>query len=106
MISLTYKRSPAKLSEARDSKTELFSASDPSHGTGKWRLIPAMAMASVAAGADGLMIEVHPNPDHALSDGAQSLTLENFANLMPQLRGVAAAIGRTIGAQEPAISGG
>lgn len=78
---------------------------DPSHGTGKWRLIPAMAMAAVAAGADGLMIEVHPNPDHALSDGGQSLTFENFASLMPQLRGVAAAVGRTIGAQEPAISG-
>jgi 3-deoxy-7-phosphoheptulonate synthase len=67
---------------------------DPSHGTGKWYLVPAMAMAAVASGADGLMIEVHPNPDHAKSDGAQSLTFENFAALMPQLRAVAHAVGR------------
>jgi 3-deoxy-7-phosphoheptulonate synthase len=67
---------------------------DPSHGTGKWYLVAPLALASLAAGADGLIIEVHPNPDHAYSDGAQSLTCENFATLMPQLAAVAAAIGR------------
>ena len=69
---------------------------DPSHGTGKWRLIPAMSMAAVAAGADGLMIEVHPNPDHARSDGAQSLTFENFNALIPRLQDIAHAISRTV----------
>jgi 3-deoxy-7-phosphoheptulonate synthase len=67
---------------------------DPSHGTGKWYLVAPLALAALAAGADGLIIEVHPNPDHAYSDGAQSLTFENFAALMPQLAAVAAAIGR------------
>ena len=55
---------------------------DPSHGTGKWYLVSPVACASVAAGADGLIIEVHPNPDTAMSDGAQSLTFENFSILM------------------------
>lgn len=55
---------------------------DPSHGTGKWRMVKPMAMAAVAAGADGLMIEVHPDPAKALSDGPQSLTPENYQNLM------------------------
>jgi len=78
---------------------------DPSHGTGKWYLVPAMAMAAVASGADGLMIEVHPNPDHAKSDGAQSLTFENFAALMPQLRSVAKAVGRSFAEEvEPAYA--
>ena len=57
---------------------------DPSHGTGKWYLVPPMAMAAVAAGADGLMIEVHPNPDHARSDGAQSLTFDNFSRMFSE----------------------
>ncbi|MSQ12136.1 MAG: 3-deoxy-7-phosphoheptulonate synthase [Dehalococcoidia bacterium] len=65
---------------------------DPSHGTGKWYLVQPMAMASVAAGAHGLIIEVHPNPDQALSDGAQSLTFENFQKLMDNVRAVHAAI--------------
>ncbi|MBI3953760.1 MAG: 3-deoxy-7-phosphoheptulonate synthase [Chloroflexi bacterium] len=69
---------------------------DPSHGTGKWYLVTPMALAAVAAGADGLMIEVHPSPDHALSDGAQSLTFENFAALMLKVRPVAAAVGRRL----------
>ncbi|RLT35290.1 MAG: 3-deoxy-7-phosphoheptulonate synthase [Chloroflexi bacterium] len=68
--------------------------SDPSHGTGKWSLVKPMSMASLAVGADGLMIEVHPNPDHALSDGAQSLTPGNFAHLMRECAKVANAIGR------------
>ncbi|MDR7522436.1 MAG: 3-deoxy-7-phosphoheptulonate synthase, partial [Armatimonadota bacterium] len=67
---------------------------DPSHGTGKWRYVASMARAAVAAGADGLMIEVHPDPANALSDGPQSLTLENFTTLMASLRPVAAAVGR------------
>jgi len=69
---------------------------DPSHGTGKWYLIEPMAKASVASGADGLIIEVHPSPDHALSDGPQSLTFENYARLMDQVRLVANAVGRTV----------
>jgi 3-deoxy-7-phosphoheptulonate synthase len=70
--------------------------SDPSHGTGKWYLVKPMSMASLAVGADGLMIEVHPNPDHALSDGAQSLTPENFTALMREATSLCASIGRPI----------
>lgn len=67
---------------------------DPSHGTGEWDLVPAMAKASVAAGADGLLIEVHPRPDEALSDGPQSLKPDTFAELMKELKLIAKAIGR------------
>jgi len=69
---------------------------DPSHGTGRRDKVPAMARATVAAGGDGLLIEVHPNPDKALSDGAQSLFPEQFAQLMESLRIIAPAVGRTI----------
>jgi 3-deoxy-7-phosphoheptulonate synthase len=69
---------------------------DPSHGTGKWYLVAPLALAAVAAGADGLMIEVHPTPDAALKDGAQSLTFENFNQLMAQLISVANAVGRGV----------
>ena len=69
---------------------------DPSHGTGKWYLVAPMALAAVAAGADGLMIEVHPRPDSALKDGPQSLTFDNFQQLMSQLRPMAAAVGRSL----------
>ncbi len=69
---------------------------DPSHGTGKWGLVAPVARAAVAAGADGLMIEVHPNPDHALSDGAQSLTYESFTKMMRSVSGIAAAVERTL----------
>ena len=69
---------------------------DPSHGTGKWYLIEPMAKAATAVGADGLIIEVHPSPDHALSDGPQSLTFDNFDKLMGQVRQVAQAVGREI----------
>jgi 3-deoxy-7-phosphoheptulonate synthase len=62
---------------------------DPSHGTGKWSLVPAMARAGIAAGADGLIVEVHPNPSEALSDGPQSLTPENFEAAMKEVKGVA-----------------
>ena len=69
---------------------------DPSHGTGHTYLVPQMAAASVAAGADGLILEVHPNPECALSDGYQSLTFEQFADTMKLCRRVAVALGRTI----------
>jgi len=67
---------------------------DPSHGTGKWYLVAPLALAAVAAGADGLMVEVHPDPEAALKDGAQSLTFENFERLMSQVVGVAESVGR------------
>ncbi len=67
---------------------------DPSHGTGRRDKVAPMARAAVAAGADGLLIEVHPDPDHALSDGAQSLRPEQFQELMTQLRMIAPAVGR------------
>lgn len=70
---------------------------DPSHGTGIRSLVSPMAAASVAAGADGIMIEVHPKPEEAMSDGAQSLTVENFASLMAEVKPVASAIGKTLG---------
>jgi 3-deoxy-7-phosphoheptulonate synthase len=69
---------------------------DPSHGTGVSRYVPAMALAAVAAGADGLMVEMHPNPRAALSDGAQSLTPAQLQALMRQLRSLAPAVGREI----------
>jgi len=69
---------------------------DPSHGTGKSELVPAMAKAAVAAGADGLLIEVHPQPERALSDGPQSLRPEEFERMMRELKPVAEAVGRTL----------
>ncbi|MCX7852423.1 MAG: 3-deoxy-7-phosphoheptulonate synthase [Caldilineales bacterium] len=69
---------------------------DPSHGTGRWDAVPAMARAAIAAGADGLIIEVHPNPAEAISDGPQSLKPERFAALMRQLKRVAEAVDRTL----------
>jgi 3-deoxy-7-phosphoheptulonate synthase len=69
---------------------------DPSHATGRRDKVPAMARATVAAGGDGVLIEVHPNPDKALSDGAQSLFPEQFVTLMDTLRIIAPAVGRTI----------
>ena len=72
---------------------------DPSHGTGKWYLVTPVSLAAVAAGADGLMLEVHPNPDYAWSDGSQSLTVENFQKLMDQVRVVGSAVGRVVAPQ-------
>ncbi|HDL86571.1 MAG TPA: 3-deoxy-7-phosphoheptulonate synthase [Candidatus Acetothermia bacterium] len=69
---------------------------DPSHGTGKWELVEPVSRAAIAAGADGLIIEVHPHPEEALSDGAQSLRPERFAALMEHLRPIAAAVGREL----------
>ncbi|MGN0940363.1 MAG: 3-deoxy-7-phosphoheptulonate synthase [Selenomonadaceae bacterium] len=67
---------------------------DPSHGTGRWSMIQPMSRAAIAAGADGLIIEVHPHPDVALSDGDQSLKPEKFAELMKDVKKIAAVMGR------------
>ena len=77
---------------------------DPSHGTGHWHLIPAMSLAAVAAGADGLIIEVHNDPSHAMSDGAQSLKPERFRELMPQIGQIAAATGRRLAPVEEVVA--
>ena len=69
---------------------------DPSHGVGKWGLVSAMSNAAIAAGADGLIVEVHPNPEEAKSDGLQSLLPENFAKMMFDLKKIAKAVGREI----------
>src|SRR5690348_8087868 len=69
---------------------------DPSHGTGKRDYVPPMALAALAAGADGLLIEVHPDPDHALSDGAQSLDFVAFENLLVSLRRLGEPLARTV----------
>ena len=78
--------------------------SDPSHGTGHWYLVEPMSLASIAVGADGLMIEVHPNPDHALSDGAQSLTPANFAQLMDGIGKLGESIGRPLAETPQAVT--
>jgi 3-deoxy-7-phosphoheptulonate synthase len=69
---------------------------DPSHGTGKWYLVKPLAQAALAVGADGLIVEVHPSPDQALSDGPQSLTLANFSTMMDGLRQIAPAVDRVM----------
>ena len=69
---------------------------DPSHGTGRWQMVQPMARAAVAAGCDGLIIEVHPHPEVALSDGDQSLTPKNFNRLMEDLGKIAAVMERTV----------
>jgi 3-deoxy-7-phosphoheptulonate synthase len=74
--------------------THLPVIADPSHGTGKREYVLPMARASVAAGADGLLVEVHHDPDRALSDGAQTLRPDQFTELMQQVRAIAAAVGR------------
>jgi 3-deoxy-7-phosphoheptulonate synthase len=75
--------------------THLPVIADPSHGTGKRDYVLPMARAAIAAGADGLLVEVHPDPDHALSDGAQTLHPDQFREMMEQVRAVAGAVGRT-----------
>jgi 3-deoxy-7-phosphoheptulonate synthase len=69
---------------------------DPSHGTGRRDMVPAMARAAVAAGADGIIVEVHPNPDKALSDGAQTLFPDQFTQLVGELSLIAQAVGRSV----------
>ena len=76
--------------------THLPVFADPSHGVGKRNFVPAMALASVAAGADGLLMEMHPNPDKAMSDGAQSLFPQQLEDLIAQLRQLAPVVGRTV----------
>jgi 3-deoxy-7-phosphoheptulonate synthase len=78
-------------------KTHLPVVMDPSHGTGHTHLVTAMARASIAAGADGLIIEVHPNPDKAMSDGYQSLNFPQFENMMGECRRIADAMDRQLG---------
>ncbi len=70
---------------------------DPSHATGRWRLVNPMAKAAIAVGADGLLIEVHPDPRSSLSDGAQTLRLDTFTQLMKELSPIAQAVGRELG---------
>ncbi len=77
-------------------ETHLPIIADPSHAMGDHKLVPQMALAAIAAGADGLIIEVHPHPDQALSDGPQSLTPARFQRLMTDLRAVAKAVGREL----------
>jgi len=77
-------------------KTWLPVIVDPSHGTGRASLVPAMARAAVACGADGIMMEVHAHPDKALCDGGQSATPEMFYKVVQELRAIAAAVGRTV----------
>lgn len=69
---------------------------DPSHASGKAWMVERLAMAAIAAGADGLLIEVHNDPPHALCDGAQSITPEQFSHLMDKLRILAPTVGRTV----------
>jgi len=76
---------------------------DPSHGTGKWSLVSPMARAAIASGADGLLVEVHPNPEAALSDGAQSLTFDNFNQLMVEVKKMAEVLKRKVGTQEVSV---
>ena len=77
-------------------KTHLPVVVDPSHGVGKWDLVAPMAKAAVAVGADGLLIEVHTNPENAMSDGEQSLKPDAFKKLMAELKPIAKAVGREI----------
>lgn len=81
-------------------KTHLPVVVDPSHGTGHTSLVPAMAKASIAAGADGIIVEVHPNPDRAMSDGYQSLNPRQFEEMMVECNKIAEAVGRRLGAAD------
>ncbi len=76
--------------------THLPVLGDPSHGVGKRSYVPAMAMATIAAGGDGLLMEMHPNPDKAMSDGAQSLTPEQLKKLVIKLRQLAPIVDRVV----------
>ena len=77
-------------------RTHLPVIIDPSHAAGRREFVPALAKAAVAVGADGLIVEVHPDPDTAVSDGRQSMTPDAFARMMAELRLVAEAVGRTV----------
>ena len=94
----TYTRNTFDVSAipAVNSMSHLPIIADPSHGTGKFHLVPPVSKAAIAAGADGLMIEVHPHPEKALKDGAQSLTPNSFSQLMQEMAAVARAVGRYV----------
>ncbi|HRP09306.1 MAG TPA: 3-deoxy-7-phosphoheptulonate synthase, partial [Gemmatimonadales bacterium] len=77
---------------------------DPSHGTGHREMVPPMARAAIAAGADGLLVEMHPNPERAMSDGAQSLFPGQFDRMMREVTAIAEVIGRTVAAPAGAVS--
>ena len=77
-------------------RTHLPIIIDPSHATGDWKLVEAQALAAIAAGADGLIIEVHEDPAHAWSDGAQSLKPDKYAQLIQKARAIASVVGRTL----------
>ncbi len=77
---------------------------DPSHGTGHRDMVPPMARAAIAAGADGLLVEMHPNPERALSDGAQSLYPEQFDRMMRDVSAIADVIGRGLAVPTAAVS--
>ncbi|MGH7890235.1 MAG: 3-deoxy-7-phosphoheptulonate synthase, partial [Thermodesulfobacteriota bacterium] len=77
-------------------KTHLPVVADPSHGTGYWQYVIPMSLAAIAAGADGLIVEVHPKPETAMSDGGQSLKPSKFAELIAKARPVANAVGRKL----------
>jgi len=79
---------------------------DPSHSAGRWQLVTPLALAGVAAGADGLLVEVHPCPEQALCDGAQALTPERFRDLMHRVRAVAGALGRRVAEGSPVYASG
>jgi 3-deoxy-7-phosphoheptulonate synthase len=79
---------------------------DPSHGTGKWELVTPVGLAIIAAGADGLMVEVHPRPEEALKDGPQSLTFASFDDLMQRVAPVAASVGREMPPRPEEVHGG
>ena len=77
-------------------KSHLPVLADPSHGTGVRKLVPPMTKAAIACGADGILIEVHPDPEKALTDGAQTISVKDFAKLVKESRAVAEAVGRTV----------
>ncbi len=87
-----------------ESLTHLPVVVDPSQATGRWTFVGPVARAAVAVGADGLLVEVHPHPDQALSDGAQSLRIDRFRDLMVELRAIAQAIGRRVAAPCESVS--
>jgi 3-deoxy-7-phosphoheptulonate synthase len=80
-------------------KTHLPVIVDPSHAAGRREIVPALARAGIAVGADGLIVEVHPEPEEAVSDGRQSLTLDAFAQMMTEIKAVAGSVGRTMTAR-------
>jgi 3-deoxy-7-phosphoheptulonate synthase len=94
----TYTRNTMDLSSIPAVKelSHLPVIADPSHGTGQWKLVAPMSRAAIAAGADGIMVEVHPNPREALSDGPQSLNFDSFRQLMEEVSKIAGILGREI----------